>query len=151
MPGLPCTKCRHGHVIYAKSSDMQSMHGCIYSLSVSPFLSTADFGDFNRYDSQEFLQKFVLFPIVSASFFMVCMWNEKCCSCPVLICVWHQHGINPASVFSGLDPGWTSAGRGHSEGGSSVSVLQVSSCLQHQFPCCVCLWPGTRPFLPTLF
>lgn len=72
MPGLPCTKCRHGHVIYAKSSDMQSMHGCIYSLSVSPFLSTADFGDFNRYDSQEFLQKFVLFPIVSASFFALC-------------------------------------------------------------------------------
>lgn len=29
------------------------------------FFSTADFGDFNRYDSQEFLQKFVLFPIVS--------------------------------------------------------------------------------------
>lgn len=29
------------------------------------FLPTADFGDFNRYDSQEFLQKFALFPIVS--------------------------------------------------------------------------------------
>uniref|UniRef100_A0A674N3X7 Tyrosine-protein phosphatase non-receptor type n=1 Tax=Takifugu rubripes TaxID=31033 RepID=A0A674N3X7_TAKRU len=28
----------------------------------------ADFGDFNRYDSQDFLQKFVLFPIVSLSY-----------------------------------------------------------------------------------
>ncbi len=41
---------------------------CIYSFSFF-FLPTADFGDFNRYDSQEFLQKFVLFPIVSIFIF----------------------------------------------------------------------------------
>lgn len=33
------------------------------------FLVLADFGDFNRYDSQEFLQKFVLFPMVSLFYF----------------------------------------------------------------------------------
>ncbi|MEQ2182181.1 hypothetical protein GOODEAATRI_019556, partial [Goodea atripinnis] len=32
---------------------------CVLCLS----LPTADFGDFNRYDSQDFLQKFALFPI----------------------------------------------------------------------------------------
>ena len=30
-----------------------------------PPSTSADFGDFNRYESEEFLQKFVLFPIVS--------------------------------------------------------------------------------------
>ena len=47
---------------------------CINSLSVSFFTITADFGDFNRYDSQEFLQKFVLFPIVSS---LCCTFNTR--------------------------------------------------------------------------
>lgn len=38
---------------------------CLYFMLYCFFLPTADFGDFNRYDSQEFLQKFELFPIVS--------------------------------------------------------------------------------------
>lgn len=37
-----------------------------------------------------------------------------------------QHCIKPDSVFAGLDPGRASAGRCHSESGSTLSVLQVS-------------------------
>lgn len=43
-----------------------SFNSCAYNTDhLNFFSSIADFGDFNRYDSQEFLQKFVLFPIVS--------------------------------------------------------------------------------------
>uniref|UniRef100_A0A3Q3WUN2 Tyrosine-protein phosphatase non-receptor type n=1 Tax=Mola mola TaxID=94237 RepID=A0A3Q3WUN2_MOLML len=45
----------------------------------------ADFGDFNRYDSQDFLQKFVLFPIVSLFFFWSDCEVKTCCiSCACL-------------------------------------------------------------------
>lgn len=46
------------------------MHNPSKTLFIS-FLSIADFGDFSRYDSQDFLQKFVLFPIVSLLFTVV--------------------------------------------------------------------------------
>lgn len=43
-----------------------SFNSCAYSTDhLNLFSSIADFGDFNRYDSQDFLQKFVLFPVVS--------------------------------------------------------------------------------------
>lgn len=57
-------------------------------------LPTADFGDFNRYDSQEFLQKFALFPIVSILFSL----QEV-----QMICI-HLHQSRLA-VFAGLDSG----------------------------------------------
>lgn len=48
---------------------------CLYFLFLISVL-TADFGDFNRYDSQDFLQKFALFPIVSIFSSFKHTWNE---------------------------------------------------------------------------
>lgn len=85
----------------------------IYLLNLFSYI--ADFGDFNRYDSQDFLQKFVLFPIVSLAYFN-------------LTFAFLSSSLALVSFFTGLDPGWANPGRGHSESGSCLSVLQVSGC-----------------------
>lgn len=95
------------------------------------FLSAADFGDFSRYDSQDFLQKFVLFPIVSSLFYflLVCLslkWQKS------ILHVsrspsWMASAFYFCPFFAGLDPGWASAWRGHSESGSSLPVVQVDA------------------------
>ena len=57
------------------------------------FLPTADFGDFNQYDSQEFLQKFALFPIVSIWFYILKIsihtYNKIIISDSLCSCVWY--------------------------------------------------------------
>ena len=67
-----------------------SERGVMHSMLMKSvfFLYTADFGDFNRYDSQDFLQKLALFPIVSFFLgFFIYMWNENCWGYCVLICI----------------------------------------------------------------
>lgn len=69
------------------SSSLQKIWFYLIILCVS-----ADFGDFNRYDSQEFLQKFVLFPIVSSFiYFWLCssklMFSVMCSWMHNVICV----------------------------------------------------------------
>lgn len=89
-----------------------SVSHCIYLYCF--FLFTADFGDFDRYDSQEFLQKFALFPIVSIWF--IVRW----------ITLQMFVVINYDSVVAGLDTRWASVGRSHSESCPALSVLQVN-------------------------
>lgn len=144
----PCTKCRNGHVIEFIQRAVSCREGlwlAVFNHYVSFFLSTADFGDFNRYDSQEFLQKFALFPIVRIFiFYQHVTWKMLQLS---LFVFKYQHCFKPDSVFAGLDPGWASPGRGHPESGSSLSVLQVSRCSQHQPACSV--WINRQTALHT--
>lgn len=83
---LTCCEVHLGSVVIIKTRNSSGLS----------FLFAADFGDFSRYDSQDFLQKFVLFPIVSPLFvcFFFCaffvsvfqMWDKNmllllCCLC----------------------------------------------------------------------
>lgn len=49
-----------------------SIFNFTYSISSPPPFFSADFGDYNQFDSQDFLREYVLFPMVSAiSFFLI--------------------------------------------------------------------------------
>uniref|UniRef100_A0A8C7MJC1 FERM central domain-containing protein n=1 Tax=Oncorhynchus kisutch TaxID=8019 RepID=A0A8C7MJC1_ONCKI len=61
MNQLPLPPYRYQYYLQLKKDVLEGRIPCSKKQAIR--LVGADFGDFNRYDSQEFLQKFVLFPI----------------------------------------------------------------------------------------